>query len=157
MHNERWYIYRYKHELRYVEYYKNVEKRGLLGVIRKLLFVVHWYMYKHLSWKLHCTIYPNTIGPGFHLFHIGGFIHIGPENIIGQNCTILPGVLLASSKQQRRVIGDNCYFGVGCKVIPAVNIGNNVTIGANTVVTKDIPDDAVVAGVPAKIIKYKNL
>ena len=53
-------------------------------------------------------------------------------------------------------MGDNCYFGLGVKILGSVKIGNNVTIGANAVVTKDIPDNAVVGGVPAKIIKIKE-
>ena len=46
--------------------------------------------------------------------------------------------------------------GLMVKVIGSVRIGNNVTIGANAVVTHDIPDNAVVGGVPAKIIKIKS-
>ena len=49
--------------------------------------------------------------------------------------------------------GDRVQFGVGCKVIGNVHLGNNVVIGANAVVTKDVPDNCVVAGVPAKILR----
>ena len=51
-------------------------------------------------------------------------------------------------------IGDNVWFGGNCVVLPGVTIGNNVVVGAGSVVTKDIPDNAVVAGNPAKIIRY---
>lgn len=51
------------------------------------------------------------------------------------------------------IIGDNCYISPGVKIIKPVHIGNNVMIGANAVVTKDIPDDCIVVGIPAKIIK----
>lgn len=54
------------------------------------------------------------------------------------------------------VIGDNCYIGLGVKIVKPVKIGNNVVIGANAVVNKDIPDDCMVAGMPAKIIKKYN-
>ena len=53
-------------------------------------------------------------------------------------------------------IGDNVWFGGNCVVLPGVTIGNNVVVGAGSVVTKDVPDDAVIAGNPAKIIKYVN-
>lgn len=53
-------------------------------------------------------------------------------------------------------IGDNCYISTGVIILGNVSIGNNVTIAAGAVVTKDVPDDCVVGGVPAKIIKYKK-
>ena len=51
------------------------------------------------------------------------------------------------------VVGDNVYFGNNVIVLPGVTIGSNVIIGAGAVVTKDIPDNSVAAGVPAKVIK----
>ena len=54
------------------------------------------------------------------------------------------------------VIGDNCYISTGVTILGPVTIGNNVTIGAGAVVTKDIPDNAIVGGVPAKIIRIKE-
>ena len=51
-------------------------------------------------------------------------------------------------------IGDNVWFGGNCVVLPGVTIGNNVVVGAGSVVTKDVPDNAVVVGNPAKIIRY---
>lgn len=52
-------------------------------------------------------------------------------------------------------IGDNVWFGGNCVVLPGVTIGNNVVVGAGSVVTKDVPDNAVVAGNPAKIIRMQ--
>ena len=50
-------------------------------------------------------------------------------------------------------IGNDVYIGLNCIIMPGVNIGNNVVIGAGSVVTRDIPDNSVAAGVPAKVIK----
>ena len=50
-------------------------------------------------------------------------------------------------------IGDNVFLGLGCKVFGGITIGNNVIVAPNAVVTKDVPDNCVVAGVPARIIK----
>lgn len=151
LHNEVWYIFHYIKHLRYIEYYKNKNK---------LLFLWHFYKYKHLGFKLRITIYPGTIGPGFRIYHIGDFIHVGPNITIGKNCTILPGVVFGNKTEQPdnrpTTVGDNCYFGLGVKILGPIKIGNNVTIGANAVVTKDIPDNAIVGGIPAKIIKIKE-
>jgi len=50
-------------------------------------------------------------------------------------------------------VGNNVYFGHGCVVLPGVRIGDNVVIGAGAVVARDIPDNCVSGGVPAKVIK----
>ena len=50
-------------------------------------------------------------------------------------------------------IGDNVYISTGAKVLGPINIGNNVTIGANAVVITDVVDNAIVGGVPARILK----
>ena len=119
-----------------------------------------FFRYKRLGFKLRMTIYPNTIGPGFRIYHVGDFVHVGSNVRIGKNCTMLPGVVFGNKteKPDTRIVtvGDNCYFGLGVKIFGPVHIGNNVTIGANAVVIKDIPDDCIVAGIPAKIIKRYN-
>lgn len=51
------------------------------------------------------------------------------------------------------IVGDNVYFGNNVIVLPGVTIGSNVVVGAGAVVTKDIPNNSVAAGVPAKVIK----
>lgn len=57
-------------------------------------------------------------------------------------------------------IGDNVFVGANSTILPNVTIGNNVVVGANSVVTKDVPDNVVIAGNPARIIcdidRYKN-
>ena len=72
---------------------------------------------------------------------------------------MLPGVVFANKTEKEddflMSVGDNCYLGLGVKIIGNVKIGDNVTIGSNAVVTKDIPNNAIVGGIPAKIIKYK--
>ncbi len=52
------------------------------------------------------------------------------------------------------VIGDNVWIGGSVTIVPGVHIGSNVVIGAGSTVTKDIPDNVVVAGNPARIIKH---
>lgn len=54
------------------------------------------------------------------------------------------------------IIGNNVNLCVGAKVIGGVKIGNNVIVAPNSVVVKDVPDNAVVSGIPAKIIKMNE-
>lgn len=81
---------------------------------------------------------------------------------IGNNVTISNAKILAHDGSTKRAlgysrvgrvtIGDNVFVGAGAIILPGVNIGNNVIIGAGAVIAKDIPQDSVVVGNPAKII-----
>lgn len=151
--NESWYIYKLIKHVRLQEHHKG--KRGW----HKLAYWYHWYRYKKLSLKLHITLYPGTIDGGLRIYHSGSFIHVGPNCRIGKHCTLLPGVVFGNKNEEEStgltIVGDNCYFGLNAKIFGPLTIGDNVTVGANAVVTKDIPNNAVVGGVPAKIIRIK--
>lgn len=75
---------------------------------------------------------------------------------IGNNCKIYHQVTIGNNGEKRPAIGNNVVVCCGAKVIGGVNIGNDVIIGANAVVVKDIPDHCIVAGIPAQIIKRRN-
>lgn len=73
---------------------------------------------------------------------------------IGKNVTICQQVTIAQRQKGTWVeVGDNAYLGAGCKLTPDVKIGANCIVGANAVVTHDMPANTVVAGVPARVIK----
>ncbi|WP_178075083.1 serine O-acetyltransferase [Paenibacillus albus] len=84
---------------------------------------------------------------------IGVVIHgrskIGSRVIIGQNVTIGRALDPDSIPE----IGDNVYISAGARIIGKIKIGNNVIIGANSVVTKDVPNNSIVAGIPAKVLR----
>lgn len=112
------------------------------------------------EYKFGITIPPQTnIGSGFYIGHFGNII-VNSKAIIGNNCNISQGVTVGQSNRGIRegvpTIGNNVYIGPGSKIVGRVTIGNNVAIGANCVVTTDIPDNAVVAGIPGKIISFKG-
>ncbi|NES81963.1 MAG: serine acetyltransferase [Moorea sp. SIO2B7] len=91
------------------------------------------------------------IGPGLFIQH--GFSTIIMADI-GDNCWINQQVTIGhKDKTGRPQIGNNVRITAGAKVIGNIKIGNNVTIGANAVVVKDVPNNCVVVGVPAYIIK----
>lgn len=108
-----------------------------------------------LSWKLGYQIGLNTLGFGVRFYHRGWCIINGKAKV-GKNVTLYPRVCVGQkSPSEVPEIGDNCFIGLSAKVMGKVKVGNNVTIAPNAVVTHDVPDNCVVAGVPAKIIKYK--
>ena len=92
---------------------------------------------------------------------MGDFIHIGAQCHIGHNCTLIHGVVFGNKYEKATdtqiIAGNNCYFGLGAKIFGSIIIGNNVTIGANAVVTKDIPDNAIVGVIPAKVLRFKEI
>lgn len=109
-------------------------------------------------------IYPQVkIGEGLYIPHCTGII-VGSTTEIGKNCTIYPNVVFGAryspSKgnpvgRRHAKCGDNCVFGANSSIIGDVIIGNNVVVGAGAVITKDIPDNAVVVG-NNKIISDKE-
>ena len=89
-------------------------------------------------------------------FGYGGIaVIIHARATIGKNCLIGAGCIIGgkSGWYEVPVIGDNVEINGGAKGIGPIRIGNNVIIGANAVVVKDVSDNCVVAGIPARIIK----
>ena len=74
---------------------------------------------------------------------------------VGANAVIWQQVTIGSSGGGTPWIGDNCKIGAGAKILGGVHLGNNVTIGANTVVTKDVPDNTTVVGASMRFIEHK--
>lgn len=83
-------------------------------------------------------------------------IVIGETTTIGNNCTIYHGVTLGGTgkdKYKRHPdLGNNVVVGCGAKILGPIKIGNNVKIGANSVVLKEVPDNTTVVGIPGKNI-----
>lgn len=106
--------------------------------------------------KYNCEIYPQSIlGEGLYIPHCVGII-IGSTTVIGKNCTIYPNVVFGAkyspnqknpNGRRHALVGDNCVIGANTSIIGDITIGNNVTIGAGSIITKDIPDNAVVVGI----------
>ena len=85
----------------------------------------------------------------------GSGVVLHARSKIGKNCIINPGVTVGGRSKEYKVpvIGNNVYIGGGVKILGPIILGNNIVIGANSVVMHDIPDNCVVVGIPAKIIK----
>lgn len=151
--NDDWHFFLYFRHLRMLEYHLNNRHR-----IQTFIWTI---IHKIDCNRLHLNTYPNTIGPGIRFYHIGNFSEIYPNAEVGANCTFLSGSVIGNKGMKldpkcKTIIGDNCYFGLNSFAGGNIRIGNNVTIGTNAVVTHDIPDNAIVGGVPAHVIRIKS-
>ncbi len=97
----------------------------------------------------------TKVGYGLYIGH-GGPIVVNKTAVIGNNCNLSQFTTIGSNHYCAAVIGDNTYIGPNVCIVEHVHIGNNVTIGAGSVVTKDIPDNATAVGNYAKVINYDN-
>ncbi len=93
----------------------------------------------------------TKIGKGFSFTHPYGTI-INAKSI-GDNFQCIHLTTLGKSKDKRPIIGNNVQCGANVTILGGITIGNNVIIGAGSVVVKDIPDNVVIAGNPARIIR----
>lgn len=147
-------IWKLERLLRRVEYCKNCKKGPLAGILRKW----HGHRFHVLSVKLGMTIPVNVFGPGLSIPHYGTIVVHGNARI-GKNCRLQEGVTIGATNgsHEAAVIGDNCYFGSGAKVIGAVRIADDVAVGANAVVAASITEPGTTwAGIPARKISDQD-
>jgi serine O-acetyltransferase len=99
------------------------------------------------------------IGHSFYIGHFGGII-INANAVIGNNCNISQGITIGVSGVESRrgvpVIGDHVYIGANAIVAGKITIGNNVLIGACSLVNADVVAQSVMLGVPAVFISDKG-
>lgn len=109
-----------------------------------------------LNFFIHNSHVPGSIRIGENVqFGYGGIgIVIHSKAIIGDHCMLGQGITIGGRTGHGGppVIGNHVYISPGARILGGITIGNNVVVGANAVVIKDVPDNCVVAGVPAKII-----
>lgn len=103
---------------------------------------------------------PRTakVGPGLYIGHYGG-ITVSSVAVIGCDCNLSQGITIgvsgAGSKRGAPIIGDNVYIAPGARLFGKITVGDNVKIGANAVIHKDLPDNAIAVLDPGfKIISY---
>lgn len=116
-----------------------------LGEYRSVF--IKWLMPEDKSLHITCP----SIGEGCHLEH--SYSTYLNADSIGRNFYCLHLVTLGNGKDGRPTIGDNVSIYTGSMVFGKIKIGNNVRIGAATVIYKDVPDNCTVVGNPAVIVK----
>jgi serine O-acetyltransferase len=96
----------------------------------------------------------STIGPGLVLKHTTGLV-VGGDVVAGERLTLHQNVTLGDRRPfgGQPVLGDDVTVGAGACVLGPISVGDRVVIAANSVVLEDVPDDAVVAGAPARLVR----
>lgn len=121
-------------------------KNPFLLIIKKVCVLRHrfWSIVTGAEIDLTCNI-----GGGLLLPHPNGIV-IHPKSTIGPNCLIFQQVTLAGVVE----LGYHVDIGSGAKLLGPIKVGNNVRVGANAVLTKDLSDNKTVVGIPATEIKH---
>ncbi len=106
-------------------------------------------------------IHPGAkIGEGLFIDHGAGVV-IGETAELGDNVTIYQGVTLGGTGKEKGkrhpTVGDDVVISAGAKVLGSFKVGNNVKIGAGSVVLKEVPDNSTVVGVPGRVVKGKEV
>lgn len=127
---------------------------------RYILFKLAFMFLKKYQYLFGISIpFQTDIGTGLYIGHFGCII-VHKDVQVGKNCNLSQGVTIGVSNRGTKkgcpTIGNNVYIAPGAKVIGNIIVGNDVAIGANCVVTKDVPDHAVVVGIPGKVISYNG-
>ena len=153
------------HKLNVTEYLMNGNSRAIL---RTLLPNAHKRLY--IEPPFHCD-YGYNIESGENVyFNVNCVVLDCAKVTIGSNVFFAPGVQLYTAThpldaELRKTlenalpitIGDDCWIGGNSVVCPGITIGNGCVIGAGSVVTKDIPDNSLAVGNPAKVIRKLNI
>ena len=154
------------------------------GIDMNLFNAINWYMtykpefrnliqhrFKHPSYSPICLlhyfiarmlwkpmeslyIYTQDIGGGLYIQH--GFATIITAEKIGKNCRIYQQVTIGYKDGSTPILEDNVAVTCGAKVLGGITMHANSLAAAGAVVLKDVPQNAIVGGVPAKIISYKD-
>ncbi len=141
------------------------------------LHAIMWYRAAHYLYKKDVPFFPRLISQiarlftgieihpgaeisrGFFIDHGMGVV-IGETTVIGDNVTLFQGVTLGGTGKEKGkrhpTLASNIVVGAGAKILGSIRIGDNVMIGANAVVLKDVPSDCTVVGIPGRVTRKKG-
>ncbi len=160
-------------------FHKDPAAKSLIEVLTSYAGIKAVLLYRmaHFFWKIGMPFIPRyisdiareltgieihpgaEIGSDFFIDHGTGVV-IGETAEIGNNVTIYAGVVLGGTsleqKKRHPTIGDDVVIGTGAKLLGPIKVANNVRIGANSVVIRDVPPNSVVVGVPGRVISREG-
>lgn len=140
-------------------------------ILKRLLSVVYKFLDKTIQLIFGTEVPAKTrIGANVVLAHGGQGIIISPSSVIKDNVIIYHQVTIGGlglghlvgdgymnkNKSGAPVIGNNVFIGTGAKILGPVKVGDGAKIGANAVVTKDVPANSTAVGIPAKILNINS-
>ncbi|ENM5784867.1 serine acetyltransferase [Vibrio metoecus] len=134
-------------------FWMRLSKKFERTLILSVFFRLFHYYYKRVYTS--DIGFRHEIGYGFCMYHVFGTA-FSKGVIIGNNVTIAHNVTIGHVSGLSPRLGNNIYVGPGACIIGDIYVGNNVVIGANCVVSKTIPDNAVVVGNPARIVSFNG-
>jgi serine O-acetyltransferase len=115
---------------------------------------------KGMSYLIFNSVIPYTciIGAGSRFAYGGIGVVVHGKAVLGENVIIGQGVTIGRQLDPEGVpvIGSNVYISAGARILGGITIGDNVIVGANSVVIRDVPSNCIVAGVPARVIRVVN-
>ena len=135
--------------------FRNLLQHRLKNPTRSLKCWIH-FIIARILWKPLDSLYINTIDIGGGLYIQHGFSTIISAKKIGENCRIFQQVTIGYRGEESPILEDYASVTCGAKVLGGVTMHKNSIAAAGSVVLKDVPENAIVGGVPAKIIKYKD-
>ncbi|MGV0936466.1 serine O-acetyltransferase [Empedobacter falsenii] len=142
--------YYFNRGFKYMLWFRFTKHNNLF--IRRFSFLI--LNIKRIKYKIDIS-HKTQIGYGFYIGHSGPIV-INPTTIIGNNVNVSQYTSIGANEGPAAIIKDEVYIGPNVCIIENVIIGSKVTIGAGSVVTKNIPDNATVVGNYAKVINYDN-
>jgi serine O-acetyltransferase len=122
--------------------------------------VICRWLLRHYSFRYGISIPYNTeIGLGLYIGHFGGIVlnhaaRLG--NFVNLNHDVTIGAAYGGKFPGSPTIGDRVYIGPGARIIGGITVGSDAAIGANCVVTRPVPERAVVVGIPGEVISFRG-
>lgn len=130
--------------------------RCRIPIVRQICDLLYYYLFGYVRTRLHIEIPRTTaIDAGLRIDHYGGIL-LNCQLIAGKNLTITHGVVVGQTDTGVPQFGDEVQIGVGATIIGGITLGDRVQVGAGAVVTKSFPANAIVAGVPARLLRFRE-